>query len=100
MSERFKELPKEKQLFIMRAATEVFAKYEYKKASTDLITTKAEYGIIRKGRMVAVDFATTLHERHTRSYTVTLESEATAKAFAKAAAVFLPLIPTNKPKAK
>jgi ABC-2 type transport system ATP-binding protein len=39
-------------------------------------------GIIRKGRMVAVDFATTLHERHTRSYTVTLESEANAKAFA------------------
>lgn len=39
-------------------------------------------GIIRKGRMVAIDFATTLHERHTRSYTVTLESEANAKAFA------------------
>ncbi len=41
MSERFKELPKEKQLSIMRAATEVFAKYEYKKASTDLIASKA-----------------------------------------------------------
>ena len=27
MSERFKELPVEKQLSIMRAATEVFAKY-------------------------------------------------------------------------
>ena len=39
-------------------------------------------GIIRKGRMVAIDFATTLHERHTRSYTVMLESEANAKAFA------------------
>lgn len=41
MSERFKELPVEKQLSIMRAATEVFAKYEYKKASTDLIASKA-----------------------------------------------------------
>lgn len=41
MSERFKELPAEKQLSILRAATEVFAKYEYKKASTDLIAYKA-----------------------------------------------------------
>lgn len=39
-------------------------------------------GIIRKGRMIAVDSASTLHERHTRSYMVTLENEATAKAFA------------------
>ncbi len=39
-------------------------------------------GIIRKGRMVAVDSAAALHERHTRSYTVTLESETSAKAFA------------------
>lgn len=39
-------------------------------------------GIIRKGRMVAVDYAKTLRERHTRSYTVTLESEAAAEAFA------------------
>ena len=38
-------------------------------------------GIIRKGRMIAVDSATALHERHTRSYTVELESEAAAKAF-------------------
>lgn len=41
MSERFKDLPEEKQLSILRAATEVFAKYEYKKASTDLIASKA-----------------------------------------------------------
>lgn len=41
MSERFKELPEEKQISILRAATEVFAKYEYKKASTDLIASKA-----------------------------------------------------------
>lgn len=41
MSERFKELPEEKQLSILRAATEVFAKYEYKKAATDLIAAKA-----------------------------------------------------------
>lgn len=40
-------------------------------------------GIIRKGRMVAVDSAATLHERHTRSYTVALESETAAQAFAK-----------------
>ncbi len=38
-------------------------------------------GIIRKGKMIAVDSAVTLHERHTRSYTVTLENEDTAKAF-------------------
>ncbi|MCI8416287.1 MAG: TetR/AcrR family transcriptional regulator [Lachnospiraceae bacterium] len=41
MSERFQDLPEEKQLSILRAATEVFAKYEYKKASTDLIASKA-----------------------------------------------------------
>lgn len=41
MSERFKELPEEKQLSILKAATEVFARYEYKKASTDLIASKA-----------------------------------------------------------
>ena len=41
MSERFKELPEEKQISILKAATEVFAKYEYKKASTDLIASKA-----------------------------------------------------------
>ena len=39
-------------------------------------------GIIRKGRMIAVDSAAALHERHTRSYTVTLENGAVAKAFA------------------
>lgn len=41
MNKRFQTLPEEKQLAIMRAATEVFAKYEYKKASTDLIASKA-----------------------------------------------------------
>ncbi len=39
-------------------------------------------GIIQKGRMIAVDSAAALHKRHTRSYTVTLESEAAATAFA------------------
>lgn len=39
-------------------------------------------GIIRKGRMVAVDAAAALRERHTRKYTVTLDSESAAKAFA------------------
>lgn len=39
-------------------------------------------GIIRQGRMVAVDSAAALRERHTRSYTVTLESESAARAFA------------------
>lgn len=39
-------------------------------------------GIIREGRMVTVDSAVALHERHTRSYTVTLDNEAAAKAFA------------------
>ncbi len=39
-------------------------------------------GIIRKGRMTAVDSAATLRERHTRRYTVTLENETDAKAFA------------------
>lgn len=39
-------------------------------------------GMIRKGRMVAVGAAQTLRERHTRSYTVTLENESAAEAFA------------------
>lgn len=39
-------------------------------------------GIIRKGRMVAIDAADTLRERHTRSYTVTLEDKSAAEAFA------------------
>lgn len=39
-------------------------------------------GILRKGRMIAVDSAAALRARHTRSYTVTLENEAAAKAFA------------------
>lgn len=39
-------------------------------------------GIIRKGRMISVDSAAALRERHTRSYTVTLENEAAAEAFA------------------
>ena len=39
-------------------------------------------GIIRKGRMIAVDSAAALHDRHTRSYTVTLENETAAEAFA------------------
>ncbi len=39
-------------------------------------------GIIRKGRMVAVDAASALRERHTRNYTVSLENESEAEAFA------------------
>ena len=39
-------------------------------------------GIIRTGRMGAVDAAAALRERHTRSYTVTLENESAAEAFA------------------
>lgn len=41
MNDRFKELPEEKQMAILNAAMEVFAKYDYKKASTDLIAAKA-----------------------------------------------------------
>lgn len=41
MNERFKELPEEKQRAVLNAAMEVFAKYDYKKASTDLIAAKA-----------------------------------------------------------
>ncbi len=41
MSERFKDLPEEKQISILKAAMEVFARYEYKKASTDLIASRA-----------------------------------------------------------
>ncbi|MDE6890893.1 MAG: ABC transporter ATP-binding protein [Lachnospiraceae bacterium] len=39
-------------------------------------------GIIRKGRMVAVDAASALRERHNRNYTVSLENESEAEAFA------------------
>lgn len=41
MNERFKELPEERRKAILNAAIEVFAKYDYKKASTDLIARKA-----------------------------------------------------------
>lgn len=41
MNPRFRELPEEKQLAILNAAMEVFAKYDYPKASTDLIAAKA-----------------------------------------------------------
>ena len=41
MNERFKELPEEKQRAVFNAAMEVFGKYEYKRASTDLIASKA-----------------------------------------------------------
>lgn len=41
MNERFRELPDEKQKAVLNAAMEVFAKYDYKKASTDLIAAKA-----------------------------------------------------------
>lgn len=41
MNERFYELPEEKQMIILNSAMEVFAKYDYKKASTDLIAAKA-----------------------------------------------------------
>ena len=40
-------------------------------------------GIIRQGRLAAVDSVEALRMRHIRSYTVTLESEALAQAFAK-----------------
>lgn len=41
MNERFYALPEQKQRAILRAAMEVFAKYDYKHASTDLIAAKA-----------------------------------------------------------
>ena len=40
-------------------------------------------GIIRQGKLVAVDTMDALRQRHMRPYTVTLESEALAQAFAK-----------------
>ncbi len=39
-------------------------------------------GIIRQGKMVAVDSTAALREHHTRNYTVILENEVTAEAFA------------------
>lgn len=41
MNDKFLELPEEKQNSILNAAMNVFAKYEYKKATTDEIVTKA-----------------------------------------------------------
>ncbi|MCI6464987.1 MAG: TetR/AcrR family transcriptional regulator [Faecalicatena sp.] len=41
MNEKFYSLPEEKQRSILNAAMEVFAKNEYKRASTDLIAAKA-----------------------------------------------------------
>ena len=40
-------------------------------------------GIIREGRLVAVDSVEALRQRHVRPYTVTLENEALAQAFAE-----------------
>ena len=40
-------------------------------------------GIIRQGRLVAVDSVDALRQRHVRPYTVTLESETLAQAFAE-----------------
>lgn len=40
-------------------------------------------GIIRSGRMIAVETVEALRERHVRAYTVTLSDPATARAFAK-----------------
>ena len=40
-------------------------------------------GIIREGKLVAVDAVDALRQRHVRPYSVTLESEALAQAFAK-----------------
>lgn len=42
MNEKFFTLPEEKQLRIINAAMEIFARYEYKRASTDDIAAKAE----------------------------------------------------------
>lgn len=44
--------------------------------------TCGRIGIIQNGRMAAVDDVDTLRRRHTRSYTVSLEDEASAEAFA------------------
>ncbi len=41
MNNAFYELPEEKQLAVYNAAMEVFGEYEYKRASTDLIASKA-----------------------------------------------------------
>ena len=41
MYEAFEALPEEKRQQIIRAAVEVFAKHEYKRASTDDIAAKA-----------------------------------------------------------
>ncbi len=40
-------------------------------------------GIIRRGKLVALDSAEALRERHVKSYTVTLENEKTASDFAR-----------------
>lgn len=40
-------------------------------------------GIIRNGKMIVVESASALRKRHTRQYTVTLDSKPTAEAFAK-----------------
>lgn len=40
-NEKFRELPADKQQAILNAAMEVFSKYDYKRASTDLIASKA-----------------------------------------------------------
>ena len=49
MYEKFLELSEEKQLRILNAAMEIFAKHEYKRAVTDEIAAKAG---VSKGLLV------------------------------------------------
>ena len=60
---------------------------EKKRGKTVLMFEEVErtcdrIGIIRQGKMVAVDSTAALREHHTRNYTVILENEVTAEAFA------------------
>ena len=45
--------------------------------------TCGRVGIIREGKLVAVDSVEALRERHVHTYTVTLESEERASAFSR-----------------
>ncbi len=51
MNEKFFALPEEKRHQIINAAIEVFSKYDYKHASTDLIAAKAG---ISKGSIIFI----------------------------------------------
>ena len=76
MQNRFVELIREEK---QRGATILMSSHMFEEVER----TCDRIGIIRAGNLVALDSTQALRQRHVRSYTVTLESDAAAAAFAR-----------------